>query len=104
MYALHVTFTLRPGEVPIFDALTRDLITDMKSFEPGTVVYLPLCAAGVPDKRVFFEVYESYAAFEAHERFAHTVTFLSERASCLAEPPAVERLKSLDVGAILRAS
>jgi quinol monooxygenase YgiN len=102
MYALLVEFQLVPDKTAEFDALTRDLVAEVKETEPRTLVYLPLRAGEASERRVFFEVYESREAFEIHEHGAHTTRYLARRRECLVGPPTVTELVLAEVGAVLR--
>ena len=48
-----------------------------------------------PRQRIFYELYQDQAAFEAHEQTAHTRRFLAERKALL-EATEVDRLALAD--------
>jgi len=75
--ALVVRFTLRSGANDDFDALVARTVDQIRAHEPGTLVYA--VHASEPDLRLFYELYESNDAFEAHERQPHVQHFLAER-------------------------
>jgi quinol monooxygenase YgiN len=79
MYGLVVLFTLRAGQEPAFDQLVGETLASIKEREPGTLVYAVHHVQGVPEARVFYELYEDQAAFEEHERQPHVRRFLAER-------------------------
>ncbi|MBV9847368.1 MAG: antibiotic biosynthesis monooxygenase [Kutzneria sp.] len=80
MPALTVRFSLRDEDAATeFDALVADTVAKIRIEEPGTLVYAVSAVRDAPLSRVFYEVYESRAAFEAHERQDHVRRFLSER-------------------------
>ncbi|MFI8179568.1 putative quinol monooxygenase [Actinacidiphila glaucinigra] len=78
-FALFVRFTLKEGEAEGFDALVRETTAAIRAKEPGTLVYACHEVEGTPGQRIFFELYADRAAFDEHERQAHTKHFLSER-------------------------
>ncbi|MEV6651752.1 antibiotic biosynthesis monooxygenase [Streptomyces sp. NPDC051219] len=78
-FGLFVRFTLKDGAAADFDALIRETTAGIRAKEPGTLIYACHEVEGAPNERIFFELYEDYAAFEEHERQPHTRHFLSER-------------------------
>ncbi|MEU3350171.1 antibiotic biosynthesis monooxygenase [Streptomyces sp. NPDC037389] len=79
-FGLVVRFTLHDAEsAEAFDELVSRTLEGIRRFEPGTVVYVNHRVPDEPYVRVFYELYESRAAFEAHERQPHTRHFLAER-------------------------
>lgn len=78
-YALTVRFTTRDTDAAAqFDALAERTIEGIRS-EPGTLVYVVHVPEDEPLVRVFYELYASRDAFQAHEDEAHTKHFLKER-------------------------
>ncbi len=67
-----------------FDALIAELVPQIGSAEPGTLLYVTTTVAGEPLARVFFEVYRDRDAFDAHERQEHVVRFHEARAPYMA--------------------
>ena len=96
MFGLVVRFDLRPGAGRRFDALTNETVEHIRSSEPGTLIYTCHAVEGDPEARVFYELYRDRAAFDAHERYAHTQRFLRLREQHLAAPPRVEFLTAAD--------
>ncbi|WP_329567617.1 putative quinol monooxygenase [Kitasatospora sp. NBC_01266] len=79
-FGLVVRFELRDREAAAgFDALVARTLPGIKEHEAGTLAYVVHSVPDEPDVRVFYELYADRAAFEAHERQPHTVTFLAER-------------------------
>jgi quinol monooxygenase YgiN len=84
MFALVVRFYLRDEEAAEgFDRLVQDLVVKIRESEPGTLVYAVHKVKDVPLSRIFYELYESPEAFDAHERQEHTKSFLDERGQYL---------------------
>jgi quinol monooxygenase YgiN len=77
--ALVVRFHLRPGHEPEFDDLVASTVAAIAQHEPGTVVYATHRVEDQPMLRIFYELYENRAAFEAHEHQPHVRHFLAER-------------------------
>ncbi len=85
-FGLVVRFTLRDAEAAeAFDELVARTLEGIRQNEPGTVVYANHRVPGEPNLRVFYELYESRAAFDAHELQPHTRHFLAEREKFVAE-------------------
>lgn len=82
-FALVVRFTLRPGAESQFDALVADTAAGIRDHEPGTLVYACHTVQGQPRQRLFYELYQDRAAFDAHEQTPHTRRFLAEREALL---------------------
>jgi len=78
-FALMVRFTVRPGREADFDQLVAETAKGIRAHEPGTVVYACHTVDGAPRERIFYELYENRAAFDAHEQTAHTRHFLEQR-------------------------
>jgi quinol monooxygenase YgiN len=80
MFALVVRFYLRDDEAAKgFDALVAETAPQIQAHEPGTLIYAVHAVKDAPLSRVFYELYESREAFDAHEQQAHTKKFLTER-------------------------
>jgi quinol monooxygenase YgiN len=80
MFALVVRFELRDAEAAeAFDRLVAETAPGIREQEPGTLVYAVHPVQDAPLSRVFYELYESRAAFDAHEEQPHTKRFLAER-------------------------
>jgi quinol monooxygenase YgiN len=83
-YGLVVRFRLNPGAAEGFDRLVAETVSEIARHEPGTLTYTVHEVDGQPDLRIFYELYESRDAFEAHQRQPHTQRFLAERGQYLA--------------------
>ncbi|MGH3773715.1 MAG: putative quinol monooxygenase [Pseudonocardiaceae bacterium] len=80
MFALVVRFYLRDDEAArCFDDLVRETSPKIEEGEPGTLVYAIHKVKDAPLSRIFYELYESREAFDAHERQEYTKRFLNER-------------------------
>jgi quinol monooxygenase YgiN len=88
-FGLVVRFELHYGHEEAFDALTAETVASIRASEPGTMVYLTHTERESPDVRVFYELYRSEAAFQAHEESEHVRRFLAERQQHLRHDPEV---------------
>lgn len=82
-FALVVRFTVRPGAEADFDALVAETAAGIRDHEPGTLIYACHTVQDQPRQRIFYELYQDRAAFEAHEQTPHTRRFLTERTALL---------------------
>lgn len=78
-FALVVRFILHPGHGAAFDRLVAETGEGIRDREPGTIVYACHEVEGAADQRMFYELYQDRAAFDAHEAQPHVVRFLDER-------------------------
>ena len=84
MFALVVRFYLRDeGAAKGFDKLAEETVAKIKENEPGTVIYAVHKVKDAPLSRIFYELYESREAFDAHEGQEHTRRFLDGRGQYL---------------------
>jgi quinol monooxygenase YgiN len=80
MFALVVRFYLRDEEAAKdFDNLVEETTAKIQEGEPGTLTYAVHKVKDAPLSRIFYELYESREAFDAHELQEHTKRFLDER-------------------------
>lgn len=92
LYGLVVRFELIEDHEDAFDALVAETLERIGSDEPGTLVYVTHVDPELSSVRVFYEVYENRAAFEAHEATSHVRRFLTERGQHLRGKPQVWRV------------
>ena len=85
MFGLCVRFTCKDqAAAGAYDRLVAETVEAIRTGEPGTLVYASHTVQGQPLVRVFYELYEDRAAFEAHEAAPHTRRYLAERDQYLA--------------------
>jgi quinol monooxygenase YgiN len=101
MFGLVVRFNLKGGSGPAFDELTDETVAQIRTAEPGTLIYACHEIEGDLDARVFYELYRDRSAFDIHEQQPHVRRFLAEREQYLAGSPRVEFM-SLRGGAGIR--
>jgi quinol monooxygenase YgiN len=84
MFALVVRFYLRDEEAAkYFDNLAEETASKIRENESGTLIYAMHKVKDAPLSRIFYELYESREAFDAHERQEHTKRFVGERGQYL---------------------
>ena len=85
MFGLMVRFTCKDqASAEAFDQLVSQTIKKIRESEPGTLVYAAHRVEGQPLQRIFYELYQDRAAFDAHEEQEHTRRFLGARDDLLA--------------------
>jgi len=94
-FALVVRFTVRPEAEAEFDDLIARTTAEIRSREPGTLVYACHRVDGAPRQRIFYELYRDREAFDAHERQEHVRHFLGAREALL-ESAEVDFMTLLD--------
>ncbi|WP_113699664.1 putative quinol monooxygenase [Nonomuraea lactucae] len=82
-FALVVRFAVRPGAEVQFDELTARTVEQIRTQEPGTLVYACHTVEDAPQERIFYELYKDRAAFEVHEKQDHVRHFLAAREELL---------------------
>jgi quinol monooxygenase YgiN len=93
MFGLVVRFNLKGGSGPDFDKLTDETVAEIRTAEPGTLIYACHQVEDDPDARVFYELYRDRSAFDAHEQQPHIRRFLAEREQYMAAAPRVEFMR-----------
>ena len=84
MYGLVVRFTCKDqASAEAYDQLVAETIEQIKTGEPGTVIYASHTVRDQPLQRIFYELYQDKDAFDAHEASAHTRRYLAERGQYL---------------------
>ena len=96
LYGLVVHFDVLPGHEAAFDALVAETIEKIRLNEPDTLVYIShKDALSSPSRRVFYELYRDFAAFEIHEASSYVQRFLAEEGTHLNGDPVVMHLSSV---------
>ncbi|HEX3924553.1 MAG TPA: antibiotic biosynthesis monooxygenase [Streptosporangiaceae bacterium] len=72
-------YTLLEDRVEDFDRLTKNVVKQVRSHEPGTLVYIVHAVPSAPMQRILYEVYSDRAAYETHRRQPYVVAFESDR-------------------------
>jgi len=95
-YGLVVRFDVLDGHEDALDALVAETVEQIRSTEPGTLLYLAHRDSSSDSVRVFYELYRDVAAFEAHEAMPYVRRFLAERSAHLRSEPLVWRVALMD--------
>jgi quinol monooxygenase YgiN len=80
MFALVVRFDCRDEAAAArFDELTAEVVGQITTNEPDTLLYATHAVEGEPLARVFYEVYRDRSAFQTHQVADHVVRFHAEK-------------------------
>jgi len=72
-------YTLLEDRVQDFDRLTKQVVRQVRTQEPDTLVYIVHAVPSAPMQRILYEVYSDRAAYEAHKRQPYVVAFEADR-------------------------
>jgi quinol monooxygenase YgiN len=72
-------YTLLEDRVDEFDRLTKQVVKQVRSHEPGTLVYIVHAVPSAPMQRILYEVYSDRDAYETHRRQPYVIAFESDR-------------------------
>jgi quinol monooxygenase YgiN len=72
-------YTLLEDRVEDFDRLTRQVVREVRTHEPDTLVYIVHAVPSAPMQRILYEVYADRGAYEAHKRQPYVAEFEAER-------------------------
>jgi quinol monooxygenase YgiN len=93
-YGRILIFTLIEDRVADFDRLAEQTAEQVRTGEPGTLVYVIHLVPNAPLQRIFYEIYRDPAAFDGHESQPYMQRFVAERRSCVLATNVIElRLK-----------
>ncbi len=87
-------FTLLDDRVADFDRLAEQTAEEVRTREPGTLVYVIHLVPNAPMQRIFYEIYRDRAAFDSHENQPYMKRFVADRRACVLATNVIElRLK-----------
>jgi quinol monooxygenase YgiN len=72
-------YTLLEDRVEDFDRLTRQVVREVRTHEPDTLVYIVHAVPSAPMQRILYEVYADRGAYEAHKRQPYVAEFEADR-------------------------
>ncbi len=72
-------YTLLEDRVDDFDRLTKQVVKQVRSDEPDTLVYIVHAVPSAPMQRILYEVYSDRAAYENHRRQPYVISFEADR-------------------------
>ena len=85
MFAVLVTFAIKPGRMPDFLPLMRDNAQTSVREEPGCRQFDVLTTATATDEVVLYELYDDRAAFDVHLASDHFRAFDAATADMIAD-------------------
>jgi quinol monooxygenase YgiN len=98
-YGRILIFTLLDDKAADFDRLAEQTAEEVRTREPGTLVYVIHLVPDAPMQRIFYEIYRDRAAFDRHECQPYMRRFVTERGSLVLATNVIElRLKYAKVG------
>jgi quinol monooxygenase YgiN len=93
-YGRILIFTLLDDRVADFDRLAEQTAEEVRTREPGTLVYVIHLVPNAPMQRIFYEIYRDRAAFDSHENQPYMKRFVADRRACVLATNVIElRLK-----------
>ena len=93
-YGRILIFTLLDDRAADFDRLAEETAEEVRTGEPGTLVYVIHLVPNAPMQRIFYEIYQDRAAFDSHENQPYMQRFVVERRACVLATNMIElRLK-----------
>jgi len=93
-YGRILIFTLLEDRTADFDRLAEQAAEEVRTGEPGTLVYVIHLVPNAPLQRIFYEIYADRAAFDSHENQPYMQRFVAERRACVLATNVIElRLK-----------
>jgi quinol monooxygenase YgiN len=100
-YGRILIFTLIEDRVADFDRLAEQTAEQVRTSEPGTLVYVIHLVPNAPLQRIFYEIYRDPAAYDSHESQPYMQRFVAERRSCVLATNVIElRLKYAKIAAL----
>jgi quinol monooxygenase YgiN len=93
-YGRILIFTLLDDRAADFDRLAEQTAEEVRTREPGTLVYVIHVVPNAPLQRIFYEIYRDRAAFDSHENQPYMKRFVADRRACVLATNVIElRLK-----------
>ena len=93
-YGRILIFTLLDDRVADFDRFAEQAAEEVRTREPGTLVYVIHVVPNAPLQRIFYEIYRDRAAFDSHENQPYMQRFVADRRACVLATNVIElRLK-----------
>lgn len=82
-YGRILIFTLLEDRVTEFDQLAGQAAEDVRTGEPGTLVYVIHLVPNAPLQRIFYEIYRDREACDRHESQPYMKRFVADCRSCV---------------------
>jgi quinol monooxygenase YgiN len=90
LYGQIAIYTLLDGRVDDFDMLAQHVVEQVRTAEPGTMVYVMHGVPSAPMQRILYEVYQDEAAYEEHMRQPYVQQFEEQRKPCVLATNVIE--------------
>jgi quinol monooxygenase YgiN len=79
MFGQIAIYTLLEARVDDFDRLTEQVVEQVQTREPDTLVYIVHAVPSAPLQRILYEVYRDRAAYDQHRRQPYVARFEADR-------------------------
>ena len=83
-------YTLLDDRLAEFDRMTEQVVEQVRSLEPGTLVYIVHAVPTAPMQRILYEVYRDRAAYDEHMAQPYVARYVAERRSMVLATNAIE--------------
>ena len=83
-------YTLLDDRLTEFDRMTERVVEEVRSREPGTLVYIVHAVPTAPMQRILYEVYRDRAAYDVHLAQPYVMRYVAERRSMVLATNAIE--------------
>ena len=83
-------YTLLDDRLEDFDRMTEQVVEQVTSAEPGTLVYIVHAVPTAPMQRILYEVYRDRASYDEHLARPYVASYVAERRSMVLATNAIE--------------
>jgi quinol monooxygenase YgiN len=83
-------YTLLDDRLAEFDRMTEQVVEQVRSLEPGTLVYIVHAVPTAPMQRILYEVYRDRAGYDEHMAQPYVARYVAERRSMVLATNAIE--------------
>ncbi|MGN6677642.1 MAG: antibiotic biosynthesis monooxygenase [Streptosporangiaceae bacterium] len=90
MFGQITIYTLLDDRLADFDRMTEQVVKQVRSLEPGTLVYIVHGVPTAPMQRILYEVYRDRAAYDEHMAQPYVARYVAERRSMVLATNAIE--------------
>jgi len=90
MFGQITIYTLLDDRLEDFDRMTERVVEQVRSLEPGTLVYIVHGVPTAPMQRILYEVYRDRAAYDEHMAQPYVARYVAERRSMVLATNAIE--------------
>src|SRR5262249_26333458 len=90
MFGQITIYTLLEDRLDEFDRMTERVVEEVRSREPGTLVYIVHAVPTAPMQRILYEVYRDRAAYDEHLTQPYVSRYVAARQSMVLATNAIE--------------